>query len=534
MIALSTLQNAEIDGYFIQVEPYKPLNKRNDIFINLPDNTICIEGEEKYLNHELILSLFKQYGTITNFIVISGVGFLTFENGEQASKAIDEFHHPQLTIHHHAKKDIIFEASLFHEASHIYVSQLHTNNEILIRQHFSQAGTILRININEKKLINKNYFTALIQFSSVEESRKALELDQTIFPGQDLPISVLPYLNKAIHHEEMGELVVHELKPDITIESFKNECAVFGEIFACNLVPTAHQTFIGFVLYRKFHDAKQAHESEHFLNSFLLSPISNYNTVINQFNVGLFGYRWAVFPKLSQRISEENFKALIKEISPEAEIYWNPVSIFVFCFKSENILPIFKFAQEKNFVIHLYGTSLLNGFNTQLSKFPLYKDYLSRFLCVRHLQRAINSSYFRISYSQIIPVKAAFINYSAITGKSEGYGYVLLKDSSSIVTATNHNLLKFLPLGNITASLFYNKYQKIGPIPQVQVIVPFPRRETPNPRTILKEFVLENAPHDKIEELTKIIYEYLSIAEAEKLITDKAVMFTWLQKALSL
>ena len=458
-VAYEALQEAIIDGHQINVDFYKPPDKRQDILLKLPPGVICVNGPEDKINADTLRETFKQYGVILDVRVINGFGVIFFENQSSASRADAEFHDSDLTVASLVKKEIQQEILKIVESLRVFISDINIASEDDVREHLETVGKLASLEIRQQ--VDGSY-TGIAQYETEEARNKAIrQLDRSYFSTQIMPIRILPFFDKRLEHPRVGLLQINEMPCYLTIRQLQEEMEQFGNIIATTIVATTQVTCIGYVLYSNFQDALKAHQESKYSNSFLYHPLQ-VSDVISAFHDNRES-RIIICYNIDQKETAESFRQKIGIDTVDG--IWvsdeeGHKTIILSCMTTSGVPPAINVLRTQNIQCDVLGIRIMKSTYKILKNTNFDAEVHERLLYCTGLGRTTTNTVLRKAFEAIGPVESAFVIYSPLNNESEEKGIVLFKESTDAAVA-KQTLITSSDFGpNFTISEFRSKVNR--------------------------------------------------------------------------
>lgn len=202
--------------------------------------TIYVSDLPLETTQDFIHQIFRDYGNITQCELkprkpgAKSIGaFVTFENHEQASKAIEECNYMRINDSVLRIQWQMINPYLHDNQSNLVIKDLPPKvEEASLNQHFRKYGEVLSCRII-KKFNGKNI--GYVQFARVEDANRALDdLQNALIEGQPI------YVDKFIPHEDRADIPVqlphqaihisHQDASFLTDDKIKQTFSKFGSI----------------------------------------------------------------------------------------------------------------------------------------------------------------------------------------------------------------------------------------------------------------------------------------------------------------
>ncbi|KAH0793319.1 polyadenylate-binding protein 2-like [Histomonas meleagridis] len=540
--AYQSLQGATIQDAKLTVEFYKPADKRQDFLLKLPSNTICVEGPSDLINEKNLKELFKEYGNILNTFVVDGHGVILFENQACATRANAEFHHDKLSVLTSVRRDLLLLVLGIIEETRVYLSDFSISDKAAIQQYLEKAGKIVLLEINERP---GGEAAGFAQYETKEARNKAIaELNHTTFGEQVTPICVLPYYEKRIVHEPVGLLQVNEVEPRTTYEDLRNQFSAYGTIITLSIVPTSHMLSIGYILFSKYEEAKNAQIESGVKNTFVFPPL-NPNDVIGGFCDNLKGKTVICYdlPKnetqdsLNQKLRANDINAAIAIF---IKSYENSKVAFITLMTYETVVLTMKYFKSQGIKCDLLSYHILARMHLkQYLKVKEMAEVRKRTLFCKAIGETTNNRDLRDKFeaSEIGPIELANVLYDEYNSESEGTALIIFKEQKGAEEALKN---KYKLQTQFDSSFTISEYRPFGDRslpPQQAFYLPTmiqsqPQPQNFRPRETIRKRIAEEAPIDKKQMLLDEAQK-LCVNDAYRMASNPTEISEWIHQKLT-
>lgn len=532
--ALEALQNASFNNKTIKVEYYKPMEERHDIMSKLPPTVLCIEGPIELLQDDKLREVFSGYGKILNTFIVENHGVVIFENQSQATKANSELSNDKIKILTSVRRDLQTAVLRKIEESRIYIADISIKasaEEISaqVKEHLEKVGKLIAFELQSKET------NAYAQYESKEIRDKAIqELGHTTFGKQFTPITILPFFEKRLEHQQAGLLQVNEVLAETTYEELHKTFSQYGNIIGCTIVPTSHDTQIGYILFDKYESATEAHAKSSYVNTFAYPPINPTDIISGFCNNGKA--RTVACYGLGKEETTETFRLKLKEngiisiVGLSVILGKESKTAFVTLSNYEDAVNAIKYLKEQNIKYDLVGYHMLIKVRFELMANKNY-DIRNRLVFCKGIGKQIDNKQLRELFETNGKVEFTTVQYDSYNGEPDGKALVLFANAKDAALTISNPPFSVEFDDNFEVDIFKTKRELN---PQFSYAPPLPQgKNQTKPRQTIRDFISKNAPEDlKAKLLTKV--DEMSVNEVLRVSSYDQSIQNWINQQIEL
>lgn len=226
----------------------------------LPPQVLCFEWPAETAVSEADLR--TACGTTLDELVVVGTGALgIFDTPESAVAVEGAWKTPNVKVSRRTESEVLIaRARESVEARTVIVAGIDQGAVEALRVHLETVGPLATF---DGRIQNGAMH---VRYQRREARGRALkELDRTTFPGQEVPITVLPYFDKHVQRPFVGLLQLNIVDPSTKVLELRQEFEKYGNILAVSLAPSGYSDttqnggLYGFILFERHEMACRAY-----------------------------------------------------------------------------------------------------------------------------------------------------------------------------------------------------------------------------------------------------------------------------------
>ena len=454
-----------------------------------------------------------------------------FETPEAAVKVEAEWKNPNVTVSRRTLSEkLLTDVRVAAEARTVIVAGTHPMALEALRAHLQTVGPLATLEPRgQSGIVSARYQKRASRDAALKT------LDRSTFPGQEAPITVLPFFDKHLPRTFFGLLQINELDPTMKLADVRSEFEQYGTIVAVSLAPPAYAEggLYGFVLYETHDMACNAYATSKRENLFLYPALEPSEAI-----VGFMESPSA--PNNTLVIYDLPESSLYSEMDRELKNRFGSLRASYITKSADGskkaAYAIFPSQQEAG---HAYSVLKAEGksvdiFNRnahmvmcqKLENIPLPSEWTGRLLYVRELQDVWGAAMLRqILISQGIVVESCFVKWGDL-GLSMRTAIVLLvyTQQSMMLTAQYANCYRY----------FRGSYVLLPSIPLrgAPIRYKFPEQNSRKKlvqRDWMKQFVTLNFP--EVSDKLALAVDSMSVSDVCQNMASLDCFIKWIHEA---